>query len=311
MNSLRYYFWYLFNLPLSYIFIDVTFPFVMTFVLTLLIEKAFDQVLPQHSMYLTVLGGILIFFIILILQHRLIERIFGSALKEFILSLRGKHPVTKKFGVRILKTFVAGNFNAHSFSNIYNLADLLDRVESRNGIDLSKGLYALLLAESAAFKPACLWATFDLAIFPMSEVFDSAGSVKSEFAFYFDTLSKIYSNIEKKENKLRIFLYDDVANLQTNKGHAGWQALKKFHKDWGFDNILLCSRSDFKGVQVRYPDAFMEDFVYFEINPFRNKWVIGMDSNSKIQSLIQRSLPVEDSRKLFIALQGKATIESL
>ncbi len=192
------------------------------------------------------------------------------------------------------------------------MSDLLKGVGTRSGVHLSKGLYAILLSESAAFKPAYLWATWDLAIFPISEVFDSTnGAVKPEYAFYFDTLKRIYSQIKKKENKVRIFLYDDNTTLDETKSHIGWDILKKIHKEWGFDNILCCSKSSFKGVQLSHLDAFMEDFVYFELKPFKNRWVIGMDVDTKIQSLIQDSLPVEDSRKLFMELQNKSDSEIL
>ena len=110
MNNLRYYFWYLLDLPLSYVFIDITFPVFATLILTVLIEKSFDIILSEHLIYYTLLGGLIIFFIILILQHRLIEKIFGKALKEFVQSAKGRHPVTKKFGAHLLRTLYIWKF---------------------------------------------------------------------------------------------------------------------------------------------------------------------------------------------------------
>lgn len=307
MGHLKYVFWQILNLRLIGRFIGLGFPFIITFFLALITDYAFQQLIPGYSIYLTIIAVIFEFFIVLYLQDRLIQSIFGRPLKELIHSFKDKHPVTKKFGVHIFSNFICGRFNSNHFSNVENLSELLTRVELRNGIDLPVELYAVLLNESAEMRPTRLWATWDFTLVPMDEVFDLNGEIKSEYLFYFRTLNNIYANIKDVNDKIRIFIFDDEQMKKDCMGHSGWKKILELHKTWRFNNIYWCLKHTFKGIQVSFSNAYMEDFVYYELKWVRHKWVIGKDVFSNIVSLTSTYSYVNDSRNLFVELKQKAT----
>jgi len=306
LGHLKFIFWQTLNLRLFSKFVGLGFPFLITVLLALITDYTFQKIIPGYSIYFTIITVIFEFFIVLYLQDRLIQSIYGIPLKEFISSLKDKHPVTKKFGVSILSNFICGRFKPNHFISVENLSELLTRVELRDGIDLPVELYAVLLNESAEMKPTRLWATWDFALFPMNEVFEPNGEIKSEYLFYFRTLNRIYANIKNIDDKVRIFLFDDEQMKSDYMNHMGWKRLLELHKAWGFNNIYWCLKPTFRGIQISFSNAYMEDFVYYELKWLRHKWVIGKDTLSKIVSLSSTYSYVNDSRNLFIELKQKA-----
>lgn len=312
LRYLKFIFWQIINLPLFNRFTDLVFPVTLTAVLTLICDYSLRKILPSHySPFITLLSSIVIFFIILYLQHRIIEGVFRRPLGEFISSLRNRHPVTKRLGVRILSSFVGGRFNAAFFRGINNLSELLTRIELRNGFNLPVELYAVLLDEAANLKPTRLWATWDFSIVPIEKVFTNSGEIQLNYQFYFRTLTGIYSGITQEDDKIRIFIFEDCTMKQTCMNHKGWNTLLNLHRNWGFKTIHWILKKNFKEIQDKFLNAYMEDFVYFELKWLRNKWVIGMDSASKIVSLACTSTCVDDSRDLLKRLKETATTLNL
>lgn len=307
LRYLKFIFWQIINLPLFNRFTDLVFPVTLSVVLTLICDYSLRKILPSHySPFFTLFSSIVIFFIILYLQHRVIEGVFRRPLREFISSLRYKHPVTKRFGVRILSSFVGGRFRADLFSKINNLSELLTRIELRNGYNLPVELYAVLLDEAASLKPTRLWATWDFSIAPIGEVFTDSGEIKPNYQFYFRTLTSIYLGIKQEDDKIRIFIFENNEMKQTCMNHKGWDKLLELHKKWGFKTIHCILKQTFRGIQISFPNAYMEDFVYFELKWLRNKWVIGMDGDSRIASLACTSTYVDATRDFLNELRKKA-----
>jgi len=308
--------WYALNLPLSERFIDLQFPVFLTIALTFVFECCFYKFCTHHTILLLALYSfvcsIFSFFIVLFLQNRLIEIVFGNPLKEFITSLKGRHPVTKKFGSRILRKFITGEFKPDVYKGIYNLDDLLRKIETRNVFDLPSDLYAVLLQESADMKPDCLLATWDFSLVRIKEAFENnTNQLKPEYRGYFDTLGKIYSNIKNPDDKIRIFIFSGETQFHEYQGYKEWEKVLEMHyKELQFKEVLWCEKSTLQGLRTSHDEAYMDDFVYFEYRLFKkwwiNKWVIGKDSNSKIHLAHSKEVTTQ-SKELFDKLKGKST----
>ena len=185
----KFFKWHFNNLPLSEYFIDGWFSVISTIGLTSLFELALHKIFPNnhHVVYYgAILFAIFVLFIVLFFQHKLRENCFGESLKEFIASSKGMHPVTKKFGSYILEDFITGTFIKSEIykeiyakqNGIYNLSDLLKRIELKDGFQLPGELYAVLLSQSVDLEPDCLLSTWDFSIIKIEEVFNEINEFK-------------------------------------------------------------------------------------------------------------------------------------
>lgn len=297
-NKLLFWIW---KVPLFEFVVDFLFPIPVTVILTIFLER-FLHNYPAFSNY-RVLYVILIFIIVILWQYLLILKIFGKDLRHFIYHTKGLHFVTKSFGAEILRRFVSGGFNNDLIHNVDSLSSMLSKIEQQNGYPLSKVGYAILLDKAADFHPNRLWAIWDFVTFPIDDVFDPNGQVKADFyEDYFNTLTKIYAEIDDKKDKLRFFIYSEEDQLDMISQHEGWKEIKRKHQLWGFDEVYLFPKGYFLNLSRDLTALHMDDFVFFEKSLrsyFRTNWLIGHCRHTLITSLLRRHIHIEHAEKIF------------
>ena len=296
---------YIYRIPMLEHLPSLVLPVGLTVAFTLLIDLSLRQIpaLAAYSTALTLLLSVLVFFIILWLQNILLAVIFSGALHDFLARTRGRHPVTKRFGAEILRRFLSDGFKEDMIKGVESLSTMLEKIEQRNGHPLAPTCYAILLDKAAEAGPDRLWAVWDFDVVPIEEVFDSAGNAKPDYAFYFETLSKIYARIENEKDKERVFVFTDDDHMNAVMSHPGWPTLLKFHKDSGFNHVYRCLFGTVKTMKQHssFTAADMDDFVFFQISWLGRQyaWVIGMDRSSRIASLRHRKLVVDDTMQMY------------
>ena len=259
------------KMPLQKYLASLILPLCMTIAFTIIIY------LITTSLPFTLGFLVLVFFIMLFIQHIMLASVFGGKLHEFLNNTRGHHLVTRLLGAEMLGDFITRGFSNWILLKGDSLPDMLRQIELEDGYPLIDHSYDILLKKAALMKPTRLLAVWDFKVTPIDELYDPAGKIRKAEP-YFNILLKVYANIKDAQDKQRVFVFQNEEHKEQVMSHKGWTTLLRFHKHAGI-KTYLCFADTVKSIRSRGGNKAVknDDFVYYT-NRKRKPWIIGSPS---------------------------------
>lgn len=290
------------DLPYSQTFLNFYFPLVATGFLALIILHILRMYIDniREELFLTLVlvlfGGVIIYF----LQERFYSYVFTSSLSTFIKVSRQKHPVTQKFAAELLMRFLDGN-DIEKLKEIFinglqtanNIGELINKLETASrtsgGIYMKdQSDYSLLLTLSLEFNPQIINAMWDTEMISITDAVE-----KHKYIRYFEELSMAYKKTSVEKYCHRIFIFKDIIEYQAYQLNPNWETLKKWHKDWGFNEIYYCYKEQFNDIKRNNisdtVSHLLDDFVIYSISE-GFKWIICRDKETQKVYLIHSNI---------------------
>ena len=258
------------KMPLQKYLASSILPLCMTIAFTIIIY------LITTNLPFTLGLSVLVFFIILFIQHIMLAIVFGGKLHEFLINTKECHLVTRQLGAEILGNFITRGFSEGILLKGDSLPDMLRQIELEDGYPLIAHSYDILLKKAALMKPTRVLAVWDFEVTPIDRVYDPAGKLYPG-ELYFDILLDVYTDIKNAQDKQRVFVFKNEGHKEQVMSHKGWTTLQTFHKNAGFKEVYLCFADMVQSIRSRDGnDAAVknDDFVYYT-NRKREPWIIG------------------------------------
>jgi hypothetical protein len=286
-----------------------------TFIVFVVIEVAARQLQEPFALLLRTAGLLLAVLAVLYIQNLILVAVFVRSFPRFIERLSHLHFVTRAFGVELLRQFLSADFDPIIFTtpNVASLPAALQSLESPEGCILSRRAYALLLQKSSDYRPSCVWATWDDEAFPIRAVFDPVTKkTKMPYSMYFDSLAHIYEQMPTSVERIRVFVFKDVAaqnSIVVNSRE--WDAVCDLHKAWKFETIWYCTADVLEQTRTTVGIKALtaiDDIVYFrDARDDDSGWIVGIDRTSERAMIRKEDLEVVNIQQFFNLLKDQST----
>jgi len=277
-------------------FLNPNFPFWLTLLLTVFINIAmffidFDALFQgkaiSSNLFILIANtafAIFTYFIAQAIQNLMVRVTFHESFENLLKKVTKLKPVLRGFAVELLKQFGTNSAFLYHMKDTtsdatpsFSIASLIADIQSSSGVKLSNYLYALLLNESLLQKPTALYAVWDLETVELEKE-------DIEYKFYTDSLKDAYDRIKDNNKKIRIFVTpnDDEDYAEKFEHSDAFKKLKAAHINWGFNEVYICSQTVFNDKKnSECIQGCCHDFVVFENEKTKDKWLIGKDRKEK------------------------------